>query len=171
MFIGHLPAGYILTDFLQKRLNTKRFLWLGLLASILPDFDLLYFYFVDNKQTLHHDYWIHVPFYWLCIGLATFVCLSLFRQSHLFGAATIFFANIFLHLFLDTIAGGIAWLYPLSEHSFFLVTVPARYQPWYLSFVFHWTFLLETGVIIWAIVIRIRKRKEQSQLANPASLG
>lgn len=167
MFIGHLPAGFILTNFLQKRLRDKRFLWLGLIGSVLPDIDLLYFYLVDNRQTLHHDYWIHIPFYWFCICLISFACLYLFRQNRLYTAAIIFFANIFLHLLLDTVVGGIVWLYPLSEHSLFLTVVPARYQPWYLSFVFHWTFLLEIGLIVWTIVKLVKDRKEPPRLANP----
>jgi len=51
--------------------------------------------------------------------------------------------NAAIHLILDTIAGGIRWLWPFSEGEFTLVSVPARFSPWYLNYVFHWTFALE----------------------------
>jgi inner membrane protein len=159
MFIAHLSAGYLLTDSLQRRFKIKDFLLVGLVASILPDIDLFYFFFVDNRQSLHHAYWTHIPFDWLCIALVVFVSLRLFNQGKYYLAAIIFFANIFLHMLLDTIAGGIMWLYPFSQTELFLVTVPARFHPWYLNFVFHWTFLLEIALIVWSIVRLVNNRK------------
>jgi inner membrane protein len=70
MFIAHLPAGYVLTRRLIDRAPagdalSRRLLALGLWASVLPNLDLLYFYLIDNRQTLHHLYWPHVPVSWL----------------------------------------------------------------------------------------------------------
>ena len=153
MFLAHLPAGYILTKFLQKKLNINRFLWVGLVASILPDIDLVYFYFFDHRQTLHHSYWIHVPFYWLILGLLTLIVIRLSKQRAYLAAAIIFFANIFLHLLLDTLVGKIEWLQPLSLHAFYLFDVPAKYDFWVYNFIFHRTFLLEITVIVWAVYL------------------
>lgn len=153
MFLAHLPAGYILTKFLQKKLHTNRFLWVGLVASILPDIDLVYFYLFDHRQTLHHSYWIHAPFYWLILGLLTLIVIRLSKQRAYLAAAIIFFANIFLHLLLDTIVGKIEWLYPISPQAFYLFDVPAKYDFWVYNFIFHWTFLLEMAVIIWALYL------------------
>lgn len=159
MFIAHFSAGYLLTTSLQKRLKTTHFLLIGLIATVFPDIDLLWYFFVDHHQKLHHDYWTHIPFIWLCLAAFTFASLRLLALQKYYSAAAIFFANIFLHLFLDTIAGGIMWVYPLTQKEIFFVTVPARYHPWYLNFIFHWTFLLEIGLIVWSIVRLVNNRK------------
>ncbi|MFA6100222.1 MAG: metal-dependent hydrolase [Patescibacteria group bacterium] len=152
MFLAHLPAGYLLTKKLQSLLKEKRFLILGLVAGILPDLDILYFYLLDNRQTLHHDYWTHISFYWVALALVSFLAILLFKQKKYLTAATIFFANIFLHLILDTIVGRIEWLYPFSKVSYYLFTVPVKYDFWVYNFIFHWSFILEIGIIIWAII-------------------
>lgn len=168
MFIGHLPAGYILTKKLQKKFKMKYFLFLGLLGSVLPDIDILYFYFIDNRQTLHHSYWIHTPFYWLVISVITFLLISILRKNKYRIAAIIFFGNIFLHLALDTIVGKIGWLYPFLAESYYLFNVPAVYGFWVYNFVFHWTFLLEVGAIFWAVAILFKKSMVSSRVSiNP----
>ena len=91
MFIGHLPAGYVLTKTIQNRFHTQRFLWAGLVASVLPDIDIFYFYFVDNKQSLHHAYWIHIPLYWLLICLAVFTVIWICKKSGYYVMAFVFF--------------------------------------------------------------------------------
>ncbi len=157
MFIGHLPAGYILTKSIQKKSKIKNYLFLGLIGSLLPDIDIFYFYFIDKRQHLHHDYWIHTPFYWLIIAFVSFGFIKLFRKPEFKIAALIFFSNIFLHLLLDTIVGKINWLFPLTNKSIYLFNVPAIYGHWVLNFIFHWTFLFEVAVIIIALIILIWK--------------
>lgn len=158
MFIGHLPAGYVLTKMVQKNSKTTKYLLVGLVASVLPDIDILYFYLIDNRQNLHHSYWIHIPFYWLIIGAVTFSAIWLLKKKEYSVAAFIFFANIFLHLILDTIVGKVEWLYPLTDTAYFLFDVPAIYDFWVYNFIFHWTFLFEIGVIGWAMYILIKER-------------
>ncbi len=158
MFISHLPAGYILTKKLQDKLETKKYLWLGLVASVFPDLDMIYFYLIDNKQHLHHDYWIHIPFYWVLLMIASLLGAKIFKQKNLFKVFVIFYANIFLHLFLDTIVGKINWLYPFSETSFSFFEVPAVYDYWVYNFVWHWTFLFEVGLFVYFIILLDRYR-------------
>ncbi|PJE64863.1 MAG: hypothetical protein COU90_01195 [Candidatus Ryanbacteria bacterium CG10_big_fil_rev_8_21_14_0_10_43_42] len=155
MFIAHFPAGYILTKKLQEKQRVNKYLWLGLVASILPDIDLLWFYLVDNRQTLHHDYWLHVPIFWVGIFVIWYLFLLISKQLNqkYLLPTVIFFTSITLHLLLDTIAGGIAWFYPFSDTSFVLIDVPAKYGWWVWNFVFHWSFLLELGIILWAITV------------------
>lgn len=157
MFIGHLPAGYLLTKGIHKITKSKKYLYLGLIASIFPDFDLIYFYLIDNQSTLHHSYWIHIPFYWLIISSLTFLLIWLTRKKALIIPAIIFFTNIFLHLILDTIVGKIEWLFPLSTKPYYLFEVPSIYNFWVYNFFLHWTFLFEIAVIIGAIYLIIRK--------------
>ncbi len=159
MFIGHLPAGYILTKTLQKKFNTTKYLFIGLLGSVILDLDILYFYFVDNRQNLHHGYWIHIPFYWMIIALIAIFVFWIFKKKDCIIASIIFFSNIFLHLFLDTIVGKIEWLYPITDKGYYLFDVSARYDFWVWNFVFHPTFLFEVGIVIWAVVLFFKTRK------------
>jgi inner membrane protein len=115
-----LPAGYILIKKLQARYDYNKYTWVGLLASILPDFDVISFY-INHYEIPHHDYWPHYPFYWLLIGIFAFPVIHLIKIEKYRMMFIFSFANIFLHLFLDTITGEVKWLYPFSDQyiSFF----------------------------------------------------
>lgn len=72
MFIAHLPAGYLLSrPFARRNPSQARAIFgIGLLCSVLPDFDLAYFYLIDQRRTPHHDYWVHTPVFWLVLAAA-----------------------------------------------------------------------------------------------------
>ncbi len=158
MFIAHLPAGYIagtLVERLAARFGydtPRRLTAVTLLASVLPDFDLLWFYLVDQRQHLHHTYWTHIPVFWVALGIvAALIALAIRRRDALpyIGAVTL---GTLLHIVLDTVAGGIHWLYPLSSVETRWVEVPSVYGWWIANFVLHWSFALELillGIAIW----------------------
>ncbi|MBI4803267.1 MAG: metal-dependent hydrolase [Elusimicrobia bacterium] len=155
MLVAHLPAGYILAAKLRKRYGHPCF-WPVIIGSVFPDLDTLYFYLVDDRRTLHHHYLFHRPVYWLMTGIVAVIILALFKRRRDVVRLSWFLTGVLLHLFLDTIAGKIDWLYPFSEHSFAFVEVPAKYGWWVWNFIFHWTFCLEIALLVWAIVILIR---------------
>jgi len=155
MLLAHLPAGYVLARRLAPRLGreprrARRLAALCLVASVLPDIDLFYFYLIDGRQTLHHDYWTHIPAFWL---LATGTAVALFRIARApvpWAAVAALLAGVFLHLSLDTVTGGIAWLYPYRVERFVLVDVSPRFDWWVWNFVLHWSFALEIAILAWA---------------------
>ncbi|MDP2691625.1 MAG: metal-dependent hydrolase [bacterium] len=157
MLIAHLPAGYLMSRQVQKVYKTHRFLWIGLVASVFPDLDLIWFYFVDNRAYLHHSYWVHKPVFCLAFFV---VCYVLYR---LFGSGkkqweyviVLFFSNWLLHLVLDTVVGEIQWLYPYTTERYALFEVPAVYGWWLWNFVFHWSFVLEVGIVVVAGVVMV----------------
>ncbi len=170
MMIAHIPAAYLVTRRMIRfrALVSKRtgcLLALGLLASVLPDIDLLYFYLIDNRQTLHHEYWTHVPAFWVAVMLFIAGYFRLARVPIPRAAFAVFFANIFLHMSLDTLAGGILWLYPWDLTSFALVEVPARYGWWVWNFVLHWSFLFEIAIVA-VFVARLRRDNVLRGLRN-----
>jgi len=122
----------------------------ALIASIFPDFDMIWFLFVDQGAIHHHRYWVHVPAFWVA---ALAICLPLMWWSRYWTTALLFFAVIFLHLLLDSISGGILWAAPFNDKLYALFEVPAAYSHWVLSFIFHWTFLAEIAVWVWAIFL------------------
>ncbi|HEX8674123.1 MAG TPA: metal-dependent hydrolase [Longimicrobium sp.] len=155
MFIGHLPAGYLATTPLLGRSaprERRRLLLLGLAASVLPDLDLFYFYFVDERRHVHHAYLPHLPLAWVAaLGVAAVVLGILRVPRTAWLALAIVGINVLLHLVLDTVAGGIRWLWPFSDVELALTTVRARYDPWVLNFVLHWTFALEMALVVAAL--------------------
>lgn len=167
--IAHVPAGYLLVRRIGPRLATgrtgaPRLMVLGLLGSIFPDIDLFYFYLADGRQTLHHDYWTHIPAFWLCAALAAAALMMLARVTLPWRESLVFLAGVLLHLQLDSIAGGVAWAWPVSQHRFVLVEVPARFDWWVWNFVLHWSFLAEIAICVWAgsefrLVQRLRNSK------------
>jgi Predicted membrane-bound metal-dependent hydrolase (DUF457). len=161
MFIAHLPAGYLATRGILKILKIcrpKYLLGLGLLASLLPDFDLIYFYTVDRRQHLHHGYWTHLPAFWFALSCFALFGCCIFRKLKAALYVAVFSLNIFLHLFLDTVAGQIKWLYPFSDRYFYCFEVPARFGPSMWNFIFHWSFLLELGLLLFALILLWKSR-------------
>ncbi len=160
MLIAHLPASYLLT---RKMLQLpgiafdihflRPLMVAGLVAGVFPDLDLLYFFLVDHQQHLHHDYWTHLPLFWTLLFAAAITASAVKRSRRLFNLSLIVYANLILHMLLDTVVGKIKWGGPLSDRVFYLFEVPARFTPWLLNFVLHWTFGLELLLLISAVWI------------------
>ena len=167
MFIGHLPAGYLWTRMLlSKQFKIEpvsgpynRLMALGLVGSLLPDLDILYFYLIDNRQYLHHGYWTHIPLFWLVLFGLVLREGVVFKQPSIKPAAVIFFPNVFIHLGLDTIVGKVRWLAPFFSRDFVLFEVPARYNWWVWNFVFNWTILFEITIVSAAVVMFLISRR------------
>lgn len=155
MLIGHAPAGYLLSRWLSSRLRLggprrRAVLLTGILCSVLPDLDLLYFYTVDARQHHHHTYWSHTPVFWGC-AFAGLLPVAL-RYPLLRPFTAVAGSCVFLHLVLDSISAKILWLYPLSDRSFGLFEVPSVHSAWVLNFLTHWTFALELGLLLAAVI-------------------
>lgn len=169
MFIAHAPAGYLMTHMLAKvraqPSKTQTYLF-GIFVSICPDLDLIYFYGVDGRQTHHHHYIPHLPIVWAGIYVILLACLTInpLHFSAKKKASCIFYAHLMfccmmLHMFLDTLVGGIAWLYPWSKNLIRLIEVSRRYDMWVLNFIVHWTFLAELCIIAAALWVWIKSSK------------
>ena len=172
MIIGHLPSGYILSKLLVRytsgqRQNITFFIAAGVLGGITPDFDMLYFYLVDNRQHHHHTYWPHWPIIWFCLLALTAIwyCVVDNKTNALRGL--VFAAGGILHLLLDSIVGDIWWLAPIVDQPYALFTVPAIYDPWWLNFILHWSFALEVMVVLWAVLLFWRGKSSQKKSNNP----
>lgn len=154
MLTAHLPSGYILGRVWPQKVSAL--MPVALLGAVIPDFDMIWFHFVDNGVIHHHRYWVHIPVFWLAVAV---VALPVAWWFGVIRTAVVFFAAVFMHLLLDTISGGILWRAPFSDHLFALVEVPANYSHWIISFMLHWTFLAE--ILVWIAAITLWFRKEQ----------
>lgn len=144
MLTAHLPSGYVLGKSLPW--EDRWVMPVALLGAVLPDFDLVFFFFVDGQAIHHHRYWVHIPAFWLMVAALSLPLLAWLGRARL---GLVFFAAIFVHLCLDSVGGGILWAAPFNTTLYALVTVPATQSHWILSFLLHWTFLFE--LVIWAV--------------------
>lgn len=153
MFIAHLPAGYILGNTIARSRNAARnklLLIFTMIGSIAPDLDLLYFYTLDNRMHSHHEYFSHMPIFWLGIGVLAGLAYCLKYKQAATGMLGLCLGGI-LHCALDTAVGGIYWMVPFSDAITRFSYVPKRYDFWVFNFIFHWYFLFELLIIAWAL--------------------
>lgn len=155
MLSAHLPSGYVLAHGLPRR--TPLIMAAALIGAVLPDLDMIWFYFVDHGSIHHHRYWVHIPAFWAAMAVITLPVLA--KKGYL-DTGLAFFAAILLHMVLDSIGGGIMWLAPFDDRLISLVTVPASQSHWVLSFILHWTFVLE--LVIWGVAFILWRRSRSS---------
>lgn len=161
MLIAHAPAVYVVLRLFNKyKKQNISYLKYGFIFSLWPDLDLLYFYLFDNRNTLHHFYFPHIPLF-LLLSCCFIPVLKRFnitkRNLHLY---YLFLINWFIHLILDTVSGGVSWLYPFSNKLLVLIKIPANYSHWIISFVLHWSFLIEMSIVMCGIILFFRKLRE-----------
>ena len=120
MLTAHLPSGYVLVRVLRRRCDVPYLLPAALLGAVLPDFDMIWFLFVDQGAIHHHRYWVHVPLFWAVVALVALPLVALWARRY-FGTACVFFAALLMHLLLDTLSGGILWGAPVSDNLFSLM--------------------------------------------------
>lgn len=169
MFFAHIPAGYLAGRAVLRNNQPGQLKWIlvaGMIGGGLPDIDLLYLYLLDATPQHHHTYWTHLPIAWLgCAVLAWRASRSSSARIRLGLAA--FFAAWLSHLVLDSIAGDIWWLYPLVDQPYSLVKIEARYQPWWMNYLLHWTMALELLIITLAVVLEVKSPRLGLHYALP----
>jgi inner membrane protein len=166
-----MPAGYICSKWLYPRfvsvpVDYRKYLLCGLIGSIAPDLDLLYFYLVDHRQHHHHSYWTHYPVVWLGLTVAAFLYYRYGRQRIKAVLLLVLSFNGFMHMVLDTLVGDISWFAPVSDRAYSLIMVPARFDPWWLNFVLHWSLLVEVVIMATALGIWRKGASGQRWLKN-----
>jgi inner membrane protein len=161
MLIAHIPAGYIVSKkFNDIKKEKISFLKYGLIFSIWPDLDLIYFYLIDEKKHLHHMYFPHLPLF-LLISFAIIIVikkLNILKKGE--NLCYLFLINWFVHLVLDTITGGISWLYPFSKKLYVFIKIPPTYSSWITSFVLHWSFIIEIMITVYSCILLFRQEKK-----------
>ena len=118
MIIAHLPGGYIIGRLLEKiessAIRQKRIMQVALIGSVLPDLDMLYFYWV-NRTSDHHLFVSHIPAYY-CALLPLVILGRVFSSFRYVGnLALTLWVSLMLHAVLDTVVSGILWTFPFVE--------------------------------------------------------
>jgi hypothetical protein len=164
MFIAHLPSGYLLAKILEKRIkkteiSKKLFFSIIMIGAVFPDIDLFYFYLLDNKSVHHHKYFLHWFSFWIPIFLISFLYYKLSKNnSKLAFMCTLFSGATLLHISLDTFVGDV-WLFaPFIDKPYVFFEVTPRYQPWWLNFIFHWSFFVEILICLTALSVYLKNK-------------
>ena len=155
MLIGHLPAGYLLTKGLLKKLKLPYSPWwfgLGLAAAIFPDLDFAYWYFFNYDGSNHHNYISHISFFYLMALLLCLLIYQIFKKAWLKFGLIIVFLNIFLHLILDSCFTGIKWLWPFAGQFIGIYNVGGSGGLLVDNYLAHWYWYLELALWVWAIL-------------------
>lgn len=154
MLIGHLPAGYFLTRFLIKKAKlplNKLWLGLGLLGSVLPDFDIIYPILFKNSIGSHRLFFTYIPLFWVVLII---ICLSLYflyKKPWIKYSVLIIFANVFLHLLLDTAFVGVRWLWPFYDGLIGVYNVGLTGGFIVPNYFEHWYWYLE--IALWLLAV------------------
>lgn len=121
---AHISGGYIALNLVNKinpslGLATGNLLVVGLIGSVLPDIDFVFFKYMKD----HHNSWPHAPLFWIAIYLIFFSIGIFLRNQIIQNYNTALIIGILTHLFLDWFSGrtaGIRIFYPFSEQVFSL---------------------------------------------------
>ncbi len=158
MFIAHIPSGYIMSKYILDRARhipvaaTALFM-AGIIGAVAPDFDMIYFYLIDHRQTNHHRYISHWPILWLSLVVVSYLLLRYTKRQREAFLAMTFSLGGMLHLILDSFAGVIWWFAPFLDRPYTILSVVARTQPWWLNFILHGSFVLELLICVWALIL------------------
>ncbi|NHC03094.1 metal-dependent hydrolase [Acinetobacter sp. 187] len=166
MFIAHLPSGYLLAKFLDhkiKKYNITRttFFSLLMIGAVLPDIDLFYFYLIDHRSVHHHKYFLHWFSFWIPIFLISYLYWIYTQRKSKYAWMTLLLSSAgLLHICLDTFVGDV-WLFaPFIDKAYVFFEVTPRFHPWWLNFIFHWSFFVEIIICLIALFIYLRDRKK-----------
>ncbi|MFH0854723.1 MAG: metal-dependent hydrolase [bacterium] len=162
MVISHLPAGYIAARMAEKKywkdFSKKQVLWLYailLFFSVCPDFDLVYFWFINGMNS-HREFFTHSLFFYAMLGLGAFSIVKIIiyateqkcdneqkkrsedkfirwiSYSIIIGAIT--------HLALDSILSSVGWAWPfyanpigLPIFDIYFIWIKDYYFPLFVS--------------------------------------
>ncbi len=142
---GHIAAGYLTADLLIKigkpnlPANELRALpWIGAAFGFAPDLDMFvafaqaHGFTIPGTQINHRRFPTHRPFLWFCAGIIIYAAAAVFGRSQTqnANAATLaeFWKYIGLivwiapwsHFALDSIKGGVKWLWPFRKNFYAL---------------------------------------------------
>lgn len=148
MILAHLPAGYLVSRAFKAQRGP--ILWAALIGAVLPDFDMFWFHLIDHASIHHHRYWVHAPGFWVIVAALVLPVIAKLWPDAL-KLAIVFFTSVLIHLILDTVGGGIMWVWPFSQQLYSLITVPAAHSHWVISFLLHWSFLAELSIVATAL--------------------
>lgn len=121
---SHVAGGYVAISVIDSIYPNLGFgsgglLLAGLVGSVLPDIDFVFFKYVKD----HHNSWLHTPIFWIILYVIVFIIGIVVQNNGIIIYNTAFLIGTITHLFLDWFSGrtaGIRISYPFSIKVFSL---------------------------------------------------
>jgi inner membrane protein len=121
---------------LGRKIVPRRLLLVGIVASVMPDIDVLAFRFdIAYSHQLGHRGFTHSLFFAACLGLIAALAAGGLRSGRLKAFGFVFFAGA-SHGLLDMLTNGglgIALWWPFSEHRLFFPNQVIEVSPFSLK--------------------------------------
>ena len=151
MLLAHLPVGYSVTHAVIKKFKLK-FSWpwlsLGMFAAVLPDFGIIYQLFSGRLYESHRYYITNLPVFYLTVFIIIVIVNCFIHKRWLTYANYLIFANIFVHLLLDTVYYGIRWLWPFYPKLIAIYNTAGNGGFRVDNYFHHWYWYLEIVIVI-----------------------
>lgn len=170
---GHVAAGYLVSKALIHAGNfplspqeSNIVIAAGVISSIIPDLDLIYFFFKNKSGKLqddksHRTLYSHAPFLWALAGILLYIVAPT-EVVKVSGLAL--WLGSWSHFIGDSVEYGIMWLWPFSSKQLSIRRINNKgpeekaFVRFYWKFfwgiyVRNWTFWIELGVITLALFV------------------
>lgn len=169
MYFTHSLVGAVALRFVIDKVDKKftekekRILWIvGITASVLPDFDLVYS--ALNHLANHRGFITHGIFIYMLMSLLLYF-LSYTKDKKEFGRkffktlALCFFIGVVVHFLMDFIVGGIVFLAPFSYKVYGLeMSVERHSGNWLLRYLTsRYMFLEAFNFTVFLFVLKEKK--------------
>ena len=148
MLIAHGPAGYLIGAMADRARQRFDLVMAGLAGGLFPDLDAVGFH-AGIVQGFHRATPLHWPSVWVALTLIG-IALMLVKRTpgQIF---TVFALAGLIHCGLDVTMAPLYWAAPFAWETYELVHVPGGWSPYWLGFIFYWTFLLEVMICLAAL--------------------
>lgn len=155
MLIAHGPAGYLIGAGLDRVRRRVDLVIAAVIGSLFPDLDVAG-YHAGIVEGFHRATPLHWPAVWFAVIALGF---SLRAARPRIGEAVIVFAlSALVHCGLDMMMAPLFWAAPFHWTAYEMVEVPGGWHPYWLGFIFYWTFLPEIALWIAALWMwRVRR--------------
>lgn len=178
MLLAHGPLGYLIAHSTkrywgatQRSKKQRTILYVtAFVAGILPDIDLLYFYFVDAMQS-HRQLPTHSLLPYLTILIIGVTCYYLFRKP--FWSIVLIFSGVgaISHLMADSIIGFTILLSPFSDQLFGLPNLDWWSRSVFMRNALVTIFSLEFIIIVTAVSTCIKNKKMYWSVATGSCIA
>jgi hypothetical protein len=176
---GHIAAGYLVTEALLHIAKPdvppdqlRHLLYWGMFFSFAPDLDNFvaytkirsWWYKPGVDSSIHRKFYSHIPLFWLVAGLMVYFLAD---GTYVKYIGLLLWIGSWTHFILDSIDGGIMWLWPFNTEVWALRNRGIRgaiqgrgfFDYWYKMvriYMTRWTFYTEVAITLAAIIYLIR---------------
>ena len=160
MLTAHLPSGYIIGRLFEINRPHRQIIIAALIGAVMSRSGYVVFSFCGFRPH---------PSTHVCLALAPGLagdrtacdCLVTFYWTNIFEKSGhgIFFVPACCTFASIALRHQFSWLMPFTQGRVELVSVPASYSHWILSYLLHWTFALELAIWLAAVLLHIKSKK------------